>query len=428
MHRTIYELFLSWRFSETLSLVLTTTALGLFAFLVALLAYLVARRLVVRGFHALVRRTKSKWDDILVDRGVLNRLSNIAPAIVIYLMVAIIFPDIEVVVLALRRVVVAYMIFVAMRVLDSVLEATNDIYRTYEMSKRRPIKGYIQLVKILVYVVGVVLIVTTILDKSPLGILTGIGTMSAVLLLVFRDSILGLVSGIQLSGNDQVRIGDWIEMPKYGADGDVIDITLQTIKVQNWDMTITTIPIYALVSDSFKNWRGMSESGGRRIKRSIHIDMRSVKFCTPEMLDRFRRFSLLRDYIERKETEIEEHNQRLGIDGADVVSGRRLTNLGTFRAYVAAYLHANPKVHPDLTFLVRQLQPGPTGLPIEVYVFSSDQAWANYEGIQADIFDHLLAVLREFDLRVYQEPSGWDLQAIAQSIESNRDAVPSVGS
>jgi len=285
-------------------------------------------------------------------------------------------------------------------------------------ARRRPIKGYLQLVKILAYVVGIVLMATTILGQSAAGILGGIGAMSAVLLLVFRDSILGVVASFQIGANDLVHLGDWIEMPNYGADGDVIDISLQTIKVQNWDKTISSIPIYALISDSFKNWRGMAESGGRRIKRSVSIDMRSVRFLTQEDIERFRRFSRLRSYLEAKLSEVESYNREHGIDTADSVSGRRLTNLGTFRAYVAAYLRDHPQIHNDMTFLVRHLPPGPTGIPVEIYVFSRDQAWANYEGIQADIFDHLLAVLPEFDLRVFQEPSGWDIETAALRLGS----------
>ncbi len=261
---------------------------------------------------------------------------------------------------------------------------------------------------------GLVLIVTTILDKSPLGILSGIGALSAVLLLVFRDTILGLVAGVQLSSNAMIHIGDWIEMPKYGADGDVIDVTLQTVKVQNWDKTITTIPIYSLVSDSFKNWRGMSESGGRRIKRAISIDMRTVKFCTLEMIDRFKRYALIGDYVTRRQAEITAHNAERGLDETDLLSSRRMTNLGTFRAYIAAYLRSHPMINKEMTFLIRHLPPGPTGLPIEIYVFSADKVWANYEGIQADIFDHLLAVIPEFELEVFQQPSGSDIERLAE--------------
>jgi len=342
---------------------------------------------------------------------VLNRLSRVAPALVVYFMNPLAVPEIEWLTVAIQRGSIAYMIIVTVLVIDSLLEAGNDIYVNYsEHAKQRPIKAYVQLLKILAWIVGVVLVITTLLGTSPLGILGGIGAMSAVLLLVFKDSILGLVSGIQLSANKMVQIGDWIEMPRYGADGDVIDITLQSVKVQNWDKTISTIPIYSLVSDSFKNWRGMSDSGGRRIKRSISIDMQSVRFCTSEMIEKLKRYALIRDYVETRAADIEAFNADQGYGEADVLSSRRMTNLGTFRAYVAAYLRSQPDIHQDMTFLVRQLQPGPTGIPLEIYVFSSDQVWANYERIQADIFDHLLAAIPEFDLRVFQAPTGYDLR------------------
>ncbi len=236
--------------------------------------------------------------------------------------------------------------------------------------------------------------------------------MTAVLLLIFKDSILGLVAGIQISSNDMVRLGDWVEMPKHGADGDVIDISLTTVKIQNFDKTITTIPTYTMVSDSFKNWRGMSQSAGRRIKRNINIDMRSVKFCDESMLERFASFRHISEYIARKKDELTKFNAENGIDDSVLVNGRRMTNLGTFRAYLEGYLRNHPKINKDMTFLVRQLQPTETGLPIEIYVFCSDKIWANYEAIQADIFDHILAVIPEFDLKVFQNPTGADFEKL----------------
>jgi miniconductance mechanosensitive channel len=407
-----------WGVSDSVAGVVARIAIVVVIVGLSILAYFLAKKLIATIVRGIVRRTRSRWDDILFDRGVLNRLSRIAPAIVIYFMNPLALPEVEWLTIAIQRGTLAYMIVVTVLVIDALLEAGNDIYVNYsDQAKQRPIKAYVQLVKILVYIVGVVLVITTILDKSPVGILSGIGALSAVLLLVFRDSILGLVSGIQLSANRMVQIGDWIEMPKYGADGDVIEISLQSVKIQNWDKTISTIPIYSLVSDSFKNWRGMSESGGRRIKRSINIDMTSVRFCTPTMIERFKRFALICDYVAAREEEIIEHNTAKGYDENDLVSSRRMTNLGTFRAYVAAYLRARPEINTEMTFLVRQLQPGPTGLPIEIYVFSSDQVWANYERIQADIFDHLLAVIPEFELRVYQEPSGYDFRALGALAE-----------
>jgi miniconductance mechanosensitive channel len=234
--------------------------------------------------------------------------------------------------------------------------------------------------------------------------------LAAVLLLVFRDTILGFVASIQLSANNMVKPGDWIEMPSHNADGTVLDISLNTVKVQNWDKTIATVPTYALVSESFRNWKGMEESGGRRIKRSINIDMNSVRFVDDELAEKFKKIHLLKAYVESREEEILKYNEENKIDGSILVNGRRMTNLGTFRKYVEEYLRKHPKIHNDMTFLVRQLQPDERGLPIEIYVFSNDQAWANYETIQADIFDHILAVIPEFELRVFQNPSGRDFQ------------------
>jgi miniconductance mechanosensitive channel len=398
---------------DQLATVVVRVAIVVVIVSLSILANFLAKKLLATVVRRIVRRTRSRWDDIIYDRGVLNRLSHIAPALVVYFMNPVAFPETEWVTTAIQRIAIAYMIAVSILVIDAVLESVNEIYTTHsEQSNRRPIKGYVQLVKILAYIVGLVLVVTTLLDRSPVGILSGIGALSAVLLLVFRDSILGLVAGVQLSSNQMVHIGDWIEMPRYGADGDVIDVTLQSVKVQNWDKTITTIPIYSLVSDSFKNWRGMSESGGRRIKRSINIDINTVRFCTPELIERLKRYALIREYVENRESEIAEHNASHGFDEGDVLSSRRMTNLGTFRAYVAAYLRAHPLINTDMTFLVRHRPPGPQGLPLEIYVFSSDKVWANYESIQADIFDHLLAVIPEFELRVFQDPSGADVQAI----------------
>lgn len=382
----------------------------------ALLADIVARRFIVRVLHSMFRRTRATWDDRIAERGVLLRLSRIAPALVIFAAGGVIAPGTPWVGEAIRRITTAWIVLAAGLTVDAAINVFHDLYQEQPYSKKRPIKGLVQLAKVVLFLVAGVIVVTTVLNQSPLGILSGLGAMSAVLLLVFRDSILGFVSGVQISANNLVEIGDWIEMPKYDADGDVIDITLQSIKVQNWDKTITTIPIYALVSDSFRNWRGMSESGGRRIKRSISIDMRSVTFVNDEMLARYRRFSRIRDYLDARQAEIDRYNVEHAIDLSDSVSGRRMTNLGVFRAYVQAYLHSHPLVRQDMTLLVRQLPPTATGLPIEVYLFSADQAWANYESIQADIFDHLLAVIPEFDLRVYQQPAGSELEAIAAAV------------
>lgn len=392
----------------------------------AILADLLVRRIILRVIHAAFERTRASWDDRIAQRGVLLRLSRIAPAIIINQSSAAIAGASEVLQVAIERATTAWIIVVAFLTLDAAIDTFHDIYREQPFSRKRPIKGFVQLAKVVLVIVAGILVVTTILDQSPIGILSGLGAMSAVLLLIFRDSILGFVSGIQLSANNLVEIGDWISMPRYDADGDVIDITLQSIKVQNWDKTITTIPIYALVSDSFRNWRGMSESGGRRIKRSVSIDMRSVRFLSDDEFERLQRFRRIQPYLEERQREIDEFNSKHRIEPGDTLTGRRMTNLGVFRAYLERYLREHPLIRQDMTFLVRQLESGPTGLPIEIYVFSSDQRWAMYEGIQADIFDHILAVLPEFGLRVFQEPSGADLTAIADALlGATRAGAPS---
>jgi miniconductance mechanosensitive channel len=346
------------------------------------------------------------------------RLSRIIPALIAYALIPEFLATGSGVGVFVRRLIVAYMAGMLAHVCAAFLDGVNMIYRSdaEEIAKRKPIKGYVQLAKVFLYIIGGILMATTVANVSPLGILSGVGAMSAVLLLVFKDSILGFVASMQLSGNDMVRIGDWIEMPAYNADGDVIDITLQSVKVQNWDKTITTIPIYALVSDSFKNWRGMSESGGRRIKRSIYIDMRSARFLGMEEITRLSALPLLAEYMKNKLAEITEYNRSRGIPDDDYVSGRHLTNLGTYRAYTEAYLKSLPQAAKNMTNMARYLQPNENGLQMEIYLFSADTAWVNYECIQADIIDHLLAILPEFGLKVFQNPSGGDLQMIAEKL------------
>ncbi|MHC5083465.1 MAG: mechanosensitive ion channel family protein [Planctomycetota bacterium] len=310
----------------------------------------------------------------------------------------------------MQQAATIYMILIGLLVVNAFLNTVVDVYRTFEFANKVPIRGFMQVVKIVLFLLGGIMVLGLIVDKDPSKLLAGMGAMTAVLMLIFKDAILGFVAGIQLSANNMVHIGDWIEMPKYGADGDVIDVSLTTVKVQNWDKTISTIPAYSLISDSFKNWRGMSESDGRRIKRSINLDMNTTRFCDEAMLAKFRKIQYLSDYIDSKKRQIDEHNQAANVDDTELVNGRRMTNIGTFRAYVIAYLKNNPNINKDMTFLVRQLQPTPEGLPIEIYVFSADKVWANYEAIQADIFDHILASIGEFDLRVYQNPTGSDFR------------------
>lgn len=302
--------------------------------------------------------------------------------------------------------------------LFSLLDTLEDIAATTESGRRMPLRGLFQGLKLFGAIVVLIFSIAALIGKSPLILFSSLGAMTAILLLVFKDPILGLVAGIQLSANKMLRLGDWVEMPKYGADGEVTDINLTTVKVRNWDKTITTIPTYALISDSFKNWRGMSESGGRRIKRAIHVDATSVRFLDEAEITRLRKAKLLSEYIEQKLREIEIYNKEHNPDNSSITNGRRLTNIGTFRAYVGAYLKAHPHIHQGMTNMVRHLQPGAEGVPIEIYAFTNDTAWLVYEGIQADIFDHIFAVLPEFGLRIYQSPTGHDIQEVGKSLQS----------
>jgi miniconductance mechanosensitive channel len=380
---------------------------------IALLADFIVKNIIVKSIARLTRKTKNDWDDVLVKRGVFNRLAHLAPAIIIYYSLQFIF-DAPALVTLLGNFVQAIMVIIVLLVIDAFLNAILEIYRKLPISRGREIKGYLQVIKIIFYSAGIIMIISIFSGKAPTVLLGGLGAMAAVLMLVFKDTILGFVASIQLSANNMVTLGDWISMPKYNADGDVIDISLNTVKVQNWDKTIATIPTYALVSESFNNWKGMEQSGGRRIKRSINIDMSSVSFLTPEQIDKLRKFYLLHDYITKKEKEIVEYNQSLKLDDSIVTNGRRMTNLGTFRAYLENYLRKHPKINQEMTFLVRHLQPTDKGLPLEIYVFSKDKAWANYEAIQADIFDHILAILPEFGLRIFQNPTGADFKNLVQ--------------
>ncbi len=380
--------------------------------ILALIADVIARKVLLQFLKRLAKKTKTNWDDVLLEKKVFNRLAHIIPALVIYYSIDFVLVDYLQILDFIKNTVHIYLVLMVLMAIDAFINSLHQIYTQLPLSKDRPISGYVQVIKIIVYFVAVILVLSILLGKEPTVLLTGLGAMAAVLMLVFKDTILGFVASIQLSANDMVRIGDWITMPSHKTDGDVIEITLNTVKVQNFDKTISTIPTYALVSDSFVNWRGMEESGGRRIKRYIQIDMRSVKFCTTEMISKFRKIQYLNKYIEGKENELNEYNQKNNIDDSVRVNGRRMTNLGTFRKYLEEYLRHHPKIHDDMTFLVRQLQPNEKGIPLEIYVFSNDQAWANYEGIQADIFDHILAVIPEFELSVYQNPSGEDFRSI----------------
>ncbi|MDP7608808.1 MAG: mechanosensitive ion channel [Candidatus Marinimicrobia bacterium] len=299
--------------------------------------------------------------------------------------------------------------------INVLLSAFGDVYDRSRFSKRMHIKGYLQVIKLILFIVGTLGIITILTGQSPVYLLSGIGALTAVLMLVFKDTILSFVATIQINSNDLFKIGDWVEAPQFGADGDVVDIALHTVKIQNWDKTITVIPTHKLIDSSFKNWRGMTDSGGRRIKRSIHIDISTIRFWDEELLRRFQQFDLLQDYFESKLKEVDNSNQTVGENLGQMVNERRFTNIGTFRAYIKVYLKNHSDIHDEMTFLIRQLPPGEKGLPMEIYVFTNDTDWIRYESIQSDIFDHLMAIVSEFDLKVFQNPSGNDFKSIVRS-------------
>lgn len=386
--------------------------LTLAVFVTALTANFIAKRVLATAVQRLAARTQAQWDDVVVAHGVFDRVAQLAPTLILYVASWLILPEWPGLQAGLRHLCVAYMVLVVARAVNGLLDAGSEIYDGLEVSKSRPIKSYLQVVKVVLFSITAVLVISTVTERSPWAFLSGLAGLTAVLLLVFKDSILGLVASIQLTANNMVSVGDWIEMPAYGADGDVIDISLNTVKIQNWDKTISTVPTHALVTHSFRNWRGMSDSGGRRIKRTLYIDMNSVAFCSTEHLARLGRIGLLSPYLKEKQAEIAADHQHRGVDTSVAGNTRRLTNLGTFRAYAEAYLRAHPKIHQDMTLLVRELAPSNEGIGIEVYVFSNDQIWAHYESIQADIFEHFISVLPEFALRPFQGLTGADIQQL----------------
>jgi len=416
MFKNIESLFYNWLIkagiNESTAQVLVDYSFFLLLIIFSFLTYFITRKILLSAIHQLTKKSKNKWDDILAEQKFFRKLAYLVPSYIVYIFTPVVLGKYPQSVSAIETVLTIYMIVVVILAINAFLNAISNIYQDFSIAKSKPIKGYIQVVKIIVGLIGAIIILANLFGKNPIGLIGGLGAFSAVLLLVFKDPILGFVGGIQLSANNMMAPGDWISMPEYNADGTVIDIALTTVKVQNWDKTISTIPTYSLITESFKNWRGMEESGGRRIKRSINIDMKSIKFCTPEMLEKFNKISDVKDYVETKQKELDAYNKEKNIDNSILVNGRRQTNLGIFRAYLRGYLHNHPNVHDDMTFLIRQLHPTEKGIPMEIYVFSKIQEWADYEDLQSDIFDHVLAVVPEFDLKVFQNPTGDDFSKL----------------
>ena len=405
----LYEGSVSWLelYPELQTLIALT---GLI--LLAWISNWVVKKILVRGLHRALKTTAIGRDDVLSNSGVIRRLANVVPALILASGIKLVPGLSDALVAIVENVCGAFVILTVALAIGNVLTLINSIYERRPNSRTKPIKGYTQVIKIVIYALATILIIATLIDRSPLILLSGLGAMAAVLMLIFQDTILSLVASVQISSNDVVRVGDWVEMPQLSADGDVIDIALHTVKVRNWDNTITSIPTKKFMTDPFKNWRGMQESGGRRIMRSIMLDQQTVHFLDAEERQRLQRFGLLQDYLKEKQTEIDEWNEQLEEQGKEPVNPRRITNIGTFRAYVERYIKSHSGIHQNMTLIVRQLAPGAEGLPLQIYCFTNTVSWNAYEAIQSDLFDHMLSILPEFGLRVYQHPSGMDLRSL----------------
>ena len=392
---------------------------------IAMLSNLVVKRVLLRLIDHAMTRLGLQAGTAYLDP-VARRLANVVPAIVIARGIAWVPRLPDALVGTISNIAHAAIILSVVLALSAALDVVNALYQRRPHAANRPIKGYLQVTKILLFGAATILIVALLMDQSPLLLLSGLGAMAAVLMLVFKDTILSLVASVQLTSNDMLRVGDWIEAPQFDADGDVIDIALHTVKVQNFDRTITTIPTHRLIVEPFRNWRGMKETGARRIMRALPLDQTSVRFLSPEREAELARLAPLRDYIEDKRGDISRWNGALAERGEDAINARALTNIGTFRAYVEGYLAAHPDLRPDMTMIVRQLAPGPEGLPFQIYCFAATADWSAYEAIQADIFDHLLAIVPRFDLRLYQRPSGSDLRQPTEPSQRDKAAAPPV--
>ncbi|HPV85251.1 MAG TPA: mechanosensitive ion channel [Sedimentibacter sp.] len=365
-------------------------------------------RVVLKYITKYIKNNKYKWDDVLLDAKLFQRIALIIPGLLIY-MFASFYDNLQDII---QKVAIIYILVIISLVFRSLLAAIDSIYKQNPVSKERPIKGLLQIIEIAIYVVVGIAVISFLIDKNPIYLLSGVGAVTAVVSLIFKDIIIGFVSGIRLVWNDMVRIGDWVEMPKYNTDGDVLDITLYSVKIQNWDKTISTIPTSAFITDSFKNWKGMREYGGRRVKRSFLIDLNTIKICSDEMVERFKKIDFISEYMEEITKEIDNYNKENIINTELHINGKQLTNLRVFRAYLTNYLKNTIELRPSSTTIVRQLAPTENGIPIEIYLFVADTRWVNYETIQADVFDHILAVIDIFELRMFQNPTGNDIKEL----------------
>ena len=386
---------------EAFSTGIAETVATLSLILLSLAAYFLVKFILKKTVYKFIQLSTNKYDDLLIKNKVITRICLLIPTIITSSFLNEVLPDFPETAAFLTKLINILEIMICSMVISALVSTIEDLYNTHEMSKIKPIKGLVQVIKIVLYILTGLVIIAYILGTKISSIVLSLGTISAVIILVFQDTIKGFVGSIQLSANDMLRIGDWIMMGS--ADGTVTEINLTTVKVQNWDNTITTIPTYNMVSSPFTNWRGMSESGGRRIARTINIDVNTIRYCTPEMLEKYKHYALVKDYITQKEEDIAEYNKANHIDTSEILNGRQQTNLGVFRAYIKAYLNNNPKLNHNLMMMVRQMQPTEFGVPLQIYAFSSDKQWINYEEIQSDIFDHIISAAPMFDLKIYQK-------------------------
>jgi miniconductance mechanosensitive channel len=397
-------------------LVSLLVALGIFS----TVAFWITRTFITKYLYRLFKRTSFEWDDLLADYQVLNNLAHIVPALIVRIFAEMLFRDFEFWLPIVIRLTDAYLIIVVMLILLAFLKMLEFTLAKSPVFTNKPIASYFQLLRIILYIAVGIMVLSVLIGQSPLYFLSAFGAMTAIILLIFKDTILGLVASVQMSTNDMVRVGDWVEMPKFNADGDVIAINLNTVKIQNWDKTVTSIPTYFFVTDSFKNWRGMTESGGRRIKRSIFINVNTVKFVDPETREHYKKYNLITNFVTQRQFEIEKFNAEHEVDTTQLINGRRMTNVGVFRNYIESYLRNSKHIRKDMTLLVRQMPIEDRGVPIEIYCFTNTTNWGEYEGIQSDIFDHLFASVTFFDLEIFQQPSGSDIMKVGNNLNRNK--------
>lgn len=411
------ELLLNVGLSYGTASVLSTAGLVLFVLFLSWLSNLIAKTIILQIVTRVVSKTKSKWDDIFLEQKVFTRLSHFAPALVIWSMAGWALKMYPVWLIAVQRLTYLYMVVISMIVVNSFIESWYRIYLTLPVSRHRPIKGYVQLIKIIVSIIALLIIVSVVFRKEVSAIIAGLGAMAAVIMLIFKDAILGLVASIQLSGNKMLKVGDWITIPSKGVDGDVKDISLTTVKVQNFDKTIITVPAYTLVNESFQNWKGMEESGVRQIKRTVFIDVRSIHFAGPELVGRLGNMPLIRDYLETGGGKVNREGSGKGREANPLFIDQKVTNLGFFRLYAEAYIKSHPLIDKKQTILVRHREPEGNGFPLQIYAYCSNNSWIPYEYVQSEIVEHLIAIMGDFELKIFQQPTGDDLLALSKQTD-----------